>query len=84
VYGKSNCPFCAKAKEELSIRGIPYEYIDLAEIGKTAAEVTGRPVKTIPQIYIEGSYVGGYDELMLFLNKPVEIQTGDECSACEG
>ena len=84
VYGKSNCPFCAKAKEELSIRGIPYEYIDLEEIGKTAAEVTGRPVKTIPQIYIEGSYVGGYDELMLFLNKPVEIQTGDECRACEG
>jgi len=84
VYGKADCPFCAKAKEELSIRGIHYEYIDLKEIGKTAAEVTGRPVKTVPQIYMEGSYIGGYDELMQFLNRSINIESGEECRACEG
>jgi len=83
VYGKANCPFCAQAKDELEMRGVHYEYIDLEEIGKTAAEVTGRKVKTVPQIYIEGQYVGGYDELMEHFNKPITLET-DECRACEG
>ena len=83
VYGKANCPFCAQAKDELEMRGVHYEYIDLEEIGKTAAEVTGRKVKTVPQIYIEGQYVGGYDELMEHFNKPITLET-NECRACEG
>ena len=84
VYGKSDCPFCSMAKEELRLRGIPFDYIDLKEIGKTAREVTGREVKTVPQIYIEGEYVGGYDELMEYFNKPLETTEDDECRACEG
>tara|TARA_Y100000389_G_C16992422_1_gene285596 strand:+ start:43 stop:267 length:225 start_codon:yes stop_codon:yes gene_type:complete len=73
------------AKEELRLRGIPFDSIDLAEIGKSAAEVTGRKdVKSVPQIYIAGEYIGGYNELLEFLNKPVEIEDGDECRACEG
>ena len=85
VYGKKNCPYCQMAKDELKLRGIPYDYIDLADIGKTAAEVTGRKVKTVPQIYIEGQYVGGWDELQNFMNKTVvESSEDDECRACEG
>ena len=86
IYGKNNCPFCSMAKEELRIRDIPFEYVNLEEIGKTAAEVTGRKVKTVPQIYLYGDYVGGYDELMEFLNgqESYEISEGDECRACEG
>ncbi len=85
VYSKKDCPFCSMAKEELRLRGIPFDSIDLAEIGKSAAEVTGRKdVKSVPQIYIAGEYIGGYNELLEFLNKPVEIEDGDECRACEG
>lgn len=91
VYGKNNCPFCAAAKDELEMRGIHYEYISLEEIRKTAAEVTGRKVKTVPQIYLEGQYVGGYDELMEHLNTMSEgitcglpVLESEECRACEG
>ena len=85
VYSKKDCPFCSMAMEELKLRGIPYDKIDLKEIGKTAAEVTGRKdVKSVPQIYISGEYVGGYNELMEFLNKPLDVEEGDECRACEG
>ena len=67
------------------MRGIPFDYIDLKEIGKTAREVTGREVKTVPQIYIEGEYVGGYEDLMEYLNQPLETnEDDDECRACEG
>src|SRR5210317_1624741 len=48
VYSKKNCPFCAMAMEELKLSGIPFDKIDLEEIGKTAAEVTGRKVSTVP------------------------------------
>tara|TARA_R110002153_G_scaffold53671_1_gene149457 strand:+ start:496 stop:2496 length:2001 start_codon:yes stop_codon:yes gene_type:complete len=86
VYSKSDCPFCSLAMEELKLRGIPFDKIDLAEIGKTAAEVTGRAVKTVPQIYLGGEYVGGYEELMAhFAGEEGGISTDDdECKACEG
>jgi ribonucleoside-diphosphate reductase alpha chain len=83
VYGKNNCPFCAQAKDELELRGIPFDYVDIEEIGKTAAEVTGRKVKTVPQIFIEGKYVGGFEELMTHLEQPLTIES-EECRACEG
>jgi glutaredoxin len=85
VYTKANCPYCALAMEELKLRGIPFDKIDLKEVGKTAAEVTGRKdVRTVPQIYIAGKYVGGYEDLMEHLNKPIETSEDDECRACEG
>jgi len=78
VYGKEGCPFCVKAKEHLDELGLEYEYIDLDEIGKTAAEVTGRDVTTVPQIYIRGEYIGGYEEL---IDMP---EDDDECTSCQG
>lgn len=89
IYGKRNCPYCQLAKDELRLQNIPFDYIDLEEIGKTAAEVTGRKVKTVPQIYISGKYVGTYDELMAYLEKSNDSSgtndnESDECRACEG
>jgi len=86
VYGKNNCPWCARAKEELELRGMPFDYIDLEEIGKTAKEVTGRDVKTVPQIYVEGKYIGGYESLMEHLESgaSIELEEDNECRACEG
>ena len=84
IYGKDDCPYCEMAKEEFLMRGIQFEFVDLKEIKKSAAEVTGRDVKTVPQIYYNGNYVGGYEELMSFLHDDVAVQEGDECRACEG
>jgi ribonucleotide reductase alpha subunit len=89
IYGKSNCPWCVKAIEELELQGVVFDYIDLDVIKKTAAEVTGRKdVKTVPQIYIEGRYIGGYEDLMIQLKTDISLNAvgndGDECRACEG
>jgi ribonucleoside-diphosphate reductase alpha chain len=83
VYGKPNCPYCTNAKAMLESFGIEYTYIDITTTGKTAAELTGRPnVKTVPQIYLQGNYVGGFNELNTLLNK--ETIEDNECKACEG
>ena len=84
LYGKQDCPYCKMAQEELSLRGIPFDYIDLQEIKKTAAEVTGRDVNTVPQIYLEGKYIGGYDDLMTHLSDDGYESEDNECRACEG
>jgi len=86
VYGKKGCPFCEMATQELSLRGLPFDYVDLEELGKTAAEVTGRDVKTVPQIYLDGEYIGGYDDMMKQFNESTydEKDDGDECLACQG
>jgi len=88
VYGTKTCPHCATAKEELTMRGIPFEWIDLGEVGKTAKEVTGRDVKTVPQIYLDGDYIGGHQDLMNLFNQienPQQEDDGDdECVACHG
>ena len=72
------------AKDELTLRGVPFDYVDLEEINKTASEVTGRRVGTVPQIYFEGNYIGGYDKLMEYLNNTPTNQEESECRACEG
>lgn len=87
IYGTNTCPFCEMAKQEMDLRGIPYEFVNLKEIGKTAREVTGRDVKTVPQIYLNGDYIGGYDDLMVALDAADKLNTesgDDTCRACEG
>lgn len=81
IYGKEGCPFCVKAKEQLELLNINFEYIDLDEVGKTAAQVTGRDVTTVPQIYLNGEYLGGYDDLMNALG---QASDDDECTSCQG
>jgi len=83
VYGTTHCSYCNRAKMVLKQKGIPFDYIDLQEIGKTAEEVTGRPVRSVPQIYIEGQYIGGYNEMMNYFSKQSSTED-DECTACEG
>ncbi len=84
VYGTPTCSQCKTAKMILDSKGIKYEYVDLVALGKTAAEVTGRPVRSVPQIYVDGEYVGGLNELMAFFaNQPAPTQT-EECTNCHG
>jgi len=87
VYGKSGCPYCEMARDELTLRGIAFDYIDLDSIEKSAADVTGRDVKTVPQIYLSGKYIGGYEDLMKNLSEGGYEEgnsESDECRACEG
>lgn len=70
IYGKDNCSFCKRAVElakQLKYQGHgDYEYIDIVEAGIDAAELgelVGKPVRTVPQIFIHDEPIGGYTEL---------------------
>jgi glutaredoxin 3 len=64
IFTTRICPYCIAAKRLLAARGIAFDEVDVTgDDAKRAwlAEVTGR--RTVPQIFIEGQSIGGYDEL---------------------
>lgn len=60
---KPGCPFCARAKEMLTENGMSYEEIVLGHDAtlRSVRAITGK--ETVPQVFIDGSYIGGSEEL---------------------
>jgi glutaredoxin 3 len=66
MYTTQVCPFCHRAKALLKQRGV--EQIDEVRVDldpsqrDTMVKITGR--RTVPQIFIGSTHVGGCDDLM--------------------
>jgi glutaredoxin 3 len=64
VYTTRVCSYCVAAKRLLAARNIAYKEVDVSTDDAKRAwlvEATGR--RTVPQIFIAGQPVGGFDEL---------------------
>ena len=64
LYSTSWCGYCRMAKRLLGERKIPFEEINLdgdSNARRDLAARTGR--RTVPQIFIGETHVGGYDDL---------------------
>ena len=64
IYTTPSCPFCVRAKRLLDARGIDYDEIDVADDPTLRADLvrrTGR--RTVPQNFIDGEPIGGFEEL---------------------
>lgn len=67
VISKPGCPYCKKAKELLTSKGLQFEEIIL---GKDATSVSLQAMtgsEKVPQIFIGGKYIGGSDKLEEYL-----------------
>lgn len=71
VFGKESCPHCVRAKAYLKDANIDNQYHDVVKEPRSLYEMIGRvkpivgpktPI-TVPQIWIDGKYIGGADEL---------------------
>ena len=80
LFGKETCPHCVRAKGYLDEAGVDYKYHDVVREPRALYEMLGRvkpligsktPV-TVPQIWLDGSYVGGADDLAERLDRTVE------------
>ena len=71
VYIGPMCSYCDAAKRLLNKKNIPFKEINIAlEEGKMEEMLKkSNGMKTIPQIFIENSHIGGYDELRALENK---------------
>jgi glutaredoxin 3 len=82
MYTTAVCPYCIRAEQLLHRKGvteIEKIRVDLQpELRAEMMEKTGR--RTVPQIYINGEHVGGFDDLAV-LNQAGEL---DELLAKSG
>ena len=84
IYSKEWCPYCLKAKALLTSKGLEFTVRDVTDNPALEREMIERSHRrTVPQIFIDGKSIGGYDDLsqlnvtgeldrMLGLGKPGE------------
>jgi len=65
IYTKFGCGFCYRAKRLLDQKGVEYVEHDITMGGPKRDEMLARApmARTVPQIFIGETYVGGSDDL---------------------
>lgn len=64
IYTTPTCPYCHAAKSLLADKGVDYTEITVLDPDRRAAmteRAHGR--RTVPQIFIGDTHVGGYDDM---------------------
>ena len=69
IFTREGCSFCAKAKALLKELGCDYAEVPLDHRVRTKVigAVTGKG--TVPQVFVNGRYIGGYEELRAWAKK---------------
>jgi glutaredoxin 3 len=73
VYRTEHCGYCVRVHYLLESKGVPFKEIDVSDDAgqrKWLADVTRQ--RTVPQVFINGKPVGGFDELAR-LNRSGEL-----------
>ena len=65
IYSKENCPYCRMAKELLTARKLTFNEIKIdTDEAKYEEMIQLSHRRTVPQIFIKGQHIGGYDDLV--------------------
>ena len=65
IYTLTWCPYCRKAKSFFESKGLSYQEYDIDnEDKKQEMQKRSGGQKTVPQIFINDKYIGGYDDLI--------------------
>lgn len=71
VYTTQTCPYCHAAKRLLKSKGFAFKEVDVTEdepMREKLVKMTGGR-ETVPQIFIDGKSIGGYDELVQLIEE---------------
>ena len=65
VWSKDQCPYCVQAKQLLESKGIEYEERNIMHGTYTKEQLLEAvpTARTLPQIFLDDEYVGGFNEL---------------------
>ena len=77
IYSKNNCVYCNKAKTLLKNLGLEYEEKSLEkDFGSDPSKLiedSGKNVRQMPQIKIDGELIGGYNQLVEHFNEKGKV-----------
>ncbi len=70
IYTKDFCIWCDRAKDLLNSHSIDFNEINISDDDTRTKfyENIGNNVKTVPQVFIDGERVGGYQDLREWLD----------------
>ena len=64
VWSKENCPYCLQAKALLESKGIEFEERNVSKDWTKEQLLEAVPnARTLPQIFLDDNYIGGFTEL---------------------
>lgn len=80
LFGKENCKHCKRAKGYFEAAGHAFTYHDVVKspaalyemLARVKPEIGPKTPITVPQIWIDGQYIGGADQLGRHLAMPIE------------
>lgn len=71
IYGRTvGCKWCTRAKTICEMNNFDMEFIDLETAGLSGEDlsnIVGKPVREVPQIFVDDQYVGGCTDFEAFL-----------------
>lgn len=72
VWSKYHCPYCDQAKALLTSKGIEFEEKKIGD-GYTKEELLEAVpnARTVPQIFLDGELIGGFNELKQKLTESI-------------
>ena len=69
IWSRDQCTYCVQAKALLEARGIDYEERNIMQDWTREQLLAAVPTaRTLPQIFLDNEYVGGFTELRQRLN----------------
>ncbi|HXD91318.1 MAG TPA: glutaredoxin 3 [Candidatus Binataceae bacterium] len=65
IYTTPYCPFCVRAKALLNSKKVAFEEIDVSDDDDLREQMVKRAGgrRTVPEIFVNGRIIGGFDEL---------------------
>ena len=72
VYSTPRCSWCDRVAKMLEDREVNVEKIDVSgskDLLKEMQKAAGEKVTTVPQVIIDGKYIGGFTEVERYLNR---------------
>ncbi len=73
IYTKDFCIWCDRAKALLESKDLKFTEIDISnDVARSEFySNVGEGVKTVPQVFIEGKRIGGYQELVTWFSNGI-------------
>ena len=70
IYGRLSCPYCVRAKQlaekmKTELPDFDFKFVDMIAEGIEKPDLeprVGKPVATVPQIFLDDVHVGGYSD----------------------
>ncbi|MDO9804879.1 GrxA family glutaredoxin [Glaesserella parasuis] len=82
IYGRLSCPYCIRAKQlaekmKAELPDFDFKFVDMIAEGIEKQDLeprVGKPVATVPQIFLDEVHVGGYSDFAPLIEEKFGIK----------